>query len=479
MFDRYITTVDLGSSKLALSVARVSDGATEIIYYREYKSEGIKAGGIYNPTRTAGVLREAVGQAQKELNISIHSAVVNLPLAGIRQESRPAGTVREDPSSCITREEIEALRNAAVKDYPLEDEKKETIYRTVAQSFSTDEMIRASEEDIEGMPSEKLDCNFKVFIGPKRSVDNIENAFSQAGISVSAKYFCPEILAESILTEDEKDNGVGLVEMGGGVTSLTIYQGKLLRFYGAVPFGGKSITTDIKTEGAFNEALAENIKLAYGACQPDRLLNMSEKVIKILNDEDGLDQEITVKYLSEIISARVLEIFHSILFLLNESGYGSKLRSGLVLTGGGANLTNCVSYLRDLSGMNVRTGFPKLKRISSVDCAGLGETEAALTVGMVLTAAKDKRINCSDPYEVSKREFREMVREPEPAYEPEPVYEEVRETVVEVTEEAKEETAGPGRDGKVKWGEAIKQKLDKVLFDGILGKMYDEMEEEQ
>ena len=304
---------------------------------------------------------------------------------------------RSDPYSCISREEINNLKSLAIDSYPLEDEVKEEIYGAVAQSFSADDdLVCASEDDVTGVTAENLEGNFKIFIGSKKASSDLDTMLNFTGIAPARKVFIPTAVAQAVLTEAEKENGVALVEIGAGVTSLTIYKGGLLRHYSSIPFGGKSVTADIKYECGFTERLAENIKLAYGACEPDKLQSLSEKVIQINDDENGTYEQLPVKYLSEIINCRAKEIIDAVLFQIQESGFADNLRNGIVLTGGGADLVNFANLFKDMSGYAVRTGYPRTRKFSSGGCAGVTETSAAATVGMILEAKRDALLNCID-----------------------------------------------------------------------------------
>ncbi len=395
--ERYIAAADLGTSKIALSVAKVDGEDVQIIYYKEVPSDGIRYSCVFAPKRAATALEKAVKDAEDELGIKILQLVTGLPRYSIRQESASAKMGRSDPYSCITREEINNLKSLAIDSYPLEDELKEEIYGAVAQSFSADDdLVCASEDDVIGVTAENLEGNFKIFIGSKKASSDLDTMLNFTGIAPARKVFIPTAVAQAVLTEAEKENGVALVEVGAGVTSLTIYKGGLLRHYSSIPFGGKSITADIKYECGFNERLAENIKLAYGACQPDKLQSLSEKVIQINDDENGTYEQLPVKYLSEIISCRAREIIDAVLFQIQESGFADNLRNGIVLTGGGADLVNFANLFKDMSGYVVRIGFPRTRKFSSGGCAGVTETSAAATIGMILEAKRDGHLNCID-----------------------------------------------------------------------------------
>ncbi len=396
MEERYIATADLGTSKIALTVARVNGENTEVIYYNETPSEGIRYGSIFNPLKAAGKLRESIRLAEKSLGIKIMQIVTAMPRGSVRQENAPASIPRSEPYSCILQEEVNALKNITLDNYPLSDSGREEIYGAIAQSFSTDDVINASEEDIVGVPSEKLEGNFKIFVGAKRAVDNIYNMTNMLEVGVARKYFLPEICGRAVLTEGEMENGVGLVEIGAGVTSISIFQNNILRYYSSIPFGGNSITSDIKMECNIKSSLAESIKRSFGACMPEKLPSLSEKTLMIVNEEMGTTYKLPVKYLSEIITSRVHEIMQAIFFLIQESGYADRLRAGLVISGGGANLINCANIIKEESGYSVRVGYPHVKSFSNVECPGFGTTSSLASVAMLMVAREDPHLNCLD-----------------------------------------------------------------------------------
>ncbi|MBR4756458.1 MAG: rod shape-determining protein, partial [Bacteroidales bacterium] len=237
--------------------------------------------------------------------------------------------------------------------------------------------------------------NFKVFIGSRRHSINIDNVFNSMGIAIAKKYFTPGITARAVLKEEQMENGVALIDIGAGVSSVTIFKGKIMRYYAAIPFGGNSITNDIKSECNFSFALAENIKRAYGACMPNKLSALGEKSIQIVDENDIPTAQVTVKYISEIISARMKEIIEALLYHIQISGYAAEdiLRAGVVVTGGGAELVNCANYIKELSGYSVKIGVPR-RFYSFEGCPEAGETGAATSMGMIMAAKGDQMLNC-------------------------------------------------------------------------------------
>ena len=392
--DKHIVSIDLGSSKIALAVARVNGEDIQVIYYKETPSSGIRYSSIFNVMHIKEPLEAAIRQAEEELGIKITQAVVGMPKYPVRQESSNAEIRDRGHETDITVEDIDSLKDFAKSLYPLEDETKEAIYGAVAQSFSDGENFQIIENDIIGMTSDILEGNFKIFIGNKNDLNKIDTVMTRIEVAAMRKYFTAESTAKAVLTASEMENGVALIDFGGGSTSVSIYHGSIMRHYASIPFGGKNITQDIKTECQISEQLAENIKLAFGACMPEKLLNLSDKIIHIRSNSAEPDKQLPVKYLSEIITARVEEIIMAVLYEIEKSGFADMLRSGIVVTGGCAKTANLGSFIYDLSGYKVRTGYPQ-KVFSYQGCDGITETSAATSIGLILTATADQTVNCT------------------------------------------------------------------------------------
>lgn len=470
MQERFIATADLGTSKIALSVAKITGENIQIIYYRETPSEGIHYSHIFNPRKVSAVLQSAIKAAEDDLGMKILQIVVGLPRYKVSEESASGKIERSNPGMCIEQEEIDNLKSIAQDDYPIEDKLRDTIYDAVAQSFSADELVGGDEQDIVGTTADVLEGNFKVFVGSKKYESYIDMAITPLGIACAQKCFVPHCIAEAVLTENEREGGVALVEVGAGVTSVTIYQNGILRHYGSIPFGAKSITTDIQHEFAFQESLAENIKLAFGACMPEKLQSMSDKIIQVNDEDNGTYVQLPVKYLSEVITSRAREIMDAVLYHIQESGYADRLHCGIVLTGGGANLTNLCGLIKEMSGYNVRMGFPRNRMFSADGCPGIGECSAVASVGMILAAKRNGTLNCMEEAPAKVEEV-QVTEEPE---------EEQAGTVFdpEAFEKVKKEKKAPAAAPKPKkepviWKKFVNSVGD--LFNNTLGDMYDEM----
>jgi cell division protein FtsA len=411
MEEKNIVAIDLGSTKIAITVANVNGNDVQVTYYKERPSAGIRYSSVYNILHATEPVSRIIREAEEALDIRINQVVVGMPKYPVRQESNSV-VVNDRGEDCdITAENIAELKSYAEDSYPIEDPSKEAIYGVVAQSFSDSENFQIIEDDIIGMVSDVLEGHFKIFLGKKSNLKKIDTVMTKTGICARKKYFTAETTAKAVLTDAEMENGVALIDFGGGSTSVTIYHGKVMRHYASIPFGGKNITDDIKSECQISERLAENIKLAYGACMPEKLQSLSEKVLQIISNNNEPSKQITVKYLSEIITARIEEIIMAILYEIEESGFGDMLKSGLVITGGVAETANLSNFIYELSGYRVRTGYPK-GQFSTVGCNGIKDPSAATSVGLILAAKDELGINCAQSFKPSTHSV--VIEEDEP-----------------------------------------------------------------
>lgn len=451
--DRYIVAVDLGTSKIAVTVAKVNGENTEIVYYRETPSEGIRNSSVFNATQVSGPLAEALAQAEAALGIKITQAVVGMPKYPIRQESRTGKIEGRGYDTDITAEDVAELKRSAQDMYPLENPEVDAIYGAVAQSFSDGENFQIIENDILGMTSDILEGNFKIFIGKRSSLAKIDTVLKKAGIVAARKYFTADTTAKAVLLESEMENGVAMIDFGAGCVSVSIYHGSIMRHYASIPFGGKNITGDIQieSEGSISRDLAENIKIAFGACMPEKLQNLSEKIIHIKSDNGEADKKLPVKYLSEVITARVEEILMAVLYEIQQSGFADKLMSGIVVTGGCAQTANLGNFIYDLSGYRVRTGYPR-HLFSYQGCEGVTDTSASTSLGLIMEAKNDHTLNCAfgkDGY-IPETTVQEEETEEDPATEGE-LFKRTDVEVVKPKEEQKHEKKATPKKPKVTW----------------------------
>lgn len=392
--ERYIVAIDLGTTRISLTVAKTDQGNIDIVFHESAPSAGVNRGSVQNPRNAADVIRRLIAKAENDLEIKIQQAVVGYPKYYIREVAGEA-SMEIDESAEISEETIDALKDLAESKVQVEE--VETIYASLSQSFGDNESIGIREEDMIGRMSDSIEGNFKVFIGRKSHSDAIDNVFNKVGICPIRKYFTPSTTAEAVLDASEMENGVALVDMGGGVTSVSVFAGGVLRHYASIPFGGRSITYDIRSQCALDEELAENIKKGFGVCLSDRLQSMSDRIIRIKSSSSERDssKHIPVKLLAEIIEAREKEIIDAILYEIEQSGCADELRCGLVLTGGAVEMGGVSTLWQEMSGYNVRTGYARNR--FSTECLDVRRTDITTNIGMILAARKEHNLNCAVP----------------------------------------------------------------------------------
>ena len=463
--DRYIVAIDLGTSKIGLTVARINGENVQIVYYKETPSEGIRYSSVFNASQVSAPLSEAIRQAEAALGIKITQAVIGMPKYPVRLESSTGKIEGRGYDEDITVEDVAELKRSAQDMYPLENPNMEAIYGAVAQSFSDGENFQIIENDIIGMTSDVLEGHFKIFIGKKSSLAKIDTVLKKADIVAARKYFTADTTAKAVLLDSEMENGVAMIDFGGGCVSVSVYHGNIMRHYASIPFGGNNITGDIQleSEGSIGRELAENIKIAFGACMPEKIQNLSEKIIHIKSDNGEADKKLPVKYLSEIITARVEEILMAILYEIQQSGFADRLMSGIVVTGGCAQTANIGNLIYDLSGYRVRTGYPR-HMFSYQGCDGITDTSAATSIGLVLAAKEDHTLNCAFAKDGYVPETVMPVQEPETEEEPQ------KETLFDFEQV---ETPAPQENRK----KEPKPKADRVKWTDKIGRFWGDLYE--
>lgn len=461
--ERFVAAVDFGTKTTALAVARIEGNNTQIVFYKTAPSAGILHSAIAGVTKVEAVLKGLIDEAEKDLNIKISQIVTGLPRCFIRQQDATGTLPRNNPDDCISEEEIDTLKSLA-QESDQNNDSTEMIYGVIAQSFSTGDYFQLIENDVIGMTGEELTGHFKVFIGPKRPISSMTKVFNDLGIAVCRTYFTPVATAKAVLTEEEKSNGVALIDLGAGTTSVSIFSKKVLAAYGAIPFGGNTVTGDIRNEGGISEDLAENIKVAFGGCMPEKLLNFGEKIIQIETEDMSAYKQIPVTYLAEIITARMKEILDAMLWYIQESGLANELRKGIVITGGGSEMLNIANYIKELSGYNVRVAYPRHGFVAA-GAENILRTDAATIAGLILSG-RDDNVNCCIENEGGAT--RPGMEEPDEVVETVEVPEEPKE---EPAEKPKEEPAEEPKKEPEKKPEPEKKKKEKRPFIWtILGK---------
>lgn len=388
-----IIALDLGTSKFALLAAKVLGDNVQVEYYREVPAAGMKYGKIFNTREAGRALEPLINDAQDKLGYKIKSVVAGLPKFPVSSALGESEILDRQENTEIEEEEINELKRFAKDTYDLGSDNRQ-IFDAIAQSFDTDYEFQVMEDEIVGITSSRVKGNFKLFIGAKSDYNNIDNLLRKFGISAIRKYFTPVGIGRITLRLSEAKSGVALVDFGAGCTSVSIFKDKVLRFFGSIPFGAQTITNDIEKECSINSNIAENIKLAYGACMPEKLQNMRNKTLNIIGQDHN--KAVSMKYLSEIITAREEEIIMAVLYMIYKSGLADNV-STIVGTGGGANLTNLGLLITKISGCQFRIGRPNVQ-YATPDNELISYTTAAGAIGLLKMAMEEGDVSCNTEF---------------------------------------------------------------------------------
>ena len=350
---QFVAAIDVGTTKIVTLLGKRNENKKlEIVDFSRSDSKGIRRGEVLNPEDASSVIRETVMDLQKRTGIIFSEVFVGIAGQHICVLKSRNYINRPSYDESITAEDIEKLRRDA-NNIAL-DEGKEIIH-VLPQSYIVD-----NETDILkpiGMLGKRLEANFNIVVGNIDSIKRIKRCIQQVGLTIRDIVLEPLASSDAVLYDEEREAGVALVDIGGGTTDVAVFHDNVLRHSAVIPFGGFSVTKDLKTDLGLNEQTAEDVKIQFGAALSESA--EENKVIVIPSKIPGREpKEISFRNLANIIQARMEEIIDAIMFQIENSGCADKLGCGIVITGGGAMLRHLKELFRFRTGMDVRIGYP-------------------------------------------------------------------------------------------------------------------------
>ena len=342
--------LDIGTTSVKVVVAEYVDSQMNIIGVGNAKSEGINRGIIVDIEKTVQAIKRAVGQAEEKAGIHIRTVNVGIPANLLEVENCQGMIAVNNESKEITNEDVRNVASAAlVRSVPPERQ----IIAVLPQEFTVDgfEGIK----DPRGMIGVRLEMYGVMFTGPKTIIHNIRKCVEKAGLTIGQTIITPLALTESILSDGEKDFGTIVIDIGGGQTTTAVMHDKQLKFTNVNQEGGEYVTRDISTvlNTSFNNA--EALKINYGDAYPARTSASEEFPVDVIGKAEPV--KIDERYLSEIIEARMEQIFTKAKDVLDEID-ALDLPGGVVLTGGAASLPGVVDLAQEILGTPVKLHVP-------------------------------------------------------------------------------------------------------------------------
>ena len=347
--------LDIGTTKIVVMAGKKNEfNKVEILGIGKSKSLGVHRGVVNNITQTIQSIQQAVEEAKNLCGDNIEEVVVGIAGQHIRSLQHSDYITRENPEKVISQEDIEKLIQQVYKLVMLPGEE---IIHVLPQEFKVDGQSEIKEPI--GMYGGRLEANFHVVVGQVSSIKNIGRCIKSAGLSMGNITLEPLASSEAVLSREEKEAGVALIDIGGGTTDLAIFKDGIIRHTAVIPFGGNVITEDIKEGCSIIEKQAELLKIKFGSAWPGE--NKDTEIVSIPGLRGRDPKEISLKTLSKIINARVVEIIEQV--HLEIKNYGNdeqkkKLIGGIVLTGGGSQLKHLKQLVEYITGMDTRIGYP-------------------------------------------------------------------------------------------------------------------------
>jgi cell division protein FtsA len=352
MDSEIIVGLDIGTTKIVAMVGRRNEhGKIEILGYGKSTSVGVKRGVVSNIERTVQSIRAAVEEAENKSGVEIK--FVNVGIAGqhIKSIQHHGVIMRSNYEQEITQTDIDALTQDMFKLVMLPGEE---IIHALPQEYIIDN--EKGIKDPIGMCGIRMEANFHIITGQIAAAKNIYKCVNRATLEATDLILEPLASAEAVLSKEEKEAGVALVDIGGGTTDIAIFQEGIIRHTAVIALGGDIITEDIKEGCSIIKDQAEMLKIRFGSALSSE--SKENEIVSIPGLRGREPKEISLKNLANIIQARMEDIIEHIYYEIKNSGYEKRLIAGIVVTGGGAKLKHVAQLIEYMTGMDTRIGYP-------------------------------------------------------------------------------------------------------------------------
>jgi cell division protein FtsA len=401
--------LDIGTTKIVVMVGQKNEfDKVEILGIGKSKSLGVHRGVVNNITQTIQSIQQATLEANAKSGITVKEVVVGIAGQHIRSLQHSDYITRENADEVINEQDIETLINQVYKLVMLPGEE---IIHVLPQEYKVDGQAEIKEPI--GMYGGRLEANFHVVVGQVSSIRNIGRCINSAGLDMGKITLEPIASSDAVLSQEEKEAGVALIDIGGGTTDLAIFKDGIIRHTAVIPFGGNVITEDIKEGCSIIQKQAELLKVKFGSAWPGE--NKETEIVSIPGLRGRDPKEISLKTLSKIINARVIEIIEQAYLEIKNYGHEDqkkKLIAGIVLTGGGSQLKHLKQLVEYITGMDTRVGYPNEHLAGDTDeqttspmyATAVGLLMAALEKGPAETLSAEASVEGEEGTKVQESE---------------------------------------------------------------------------
>ena len=347
-----VVALDIGTTKVCAIAGRKNEhGKLEILGVGKVDSVGVMRGVVTNIEKTVNAISEAISSAERMAKEKFTHVHVGIAGQHIKSLQHRGILTRDNDHTEISQKDIQRLMNDMHKLVLPPGDK---ILHVIPQEYTVDNEQGIT--DPIGMSGVRLEANFHIITGQISASNNIHRCVERTTLKVESMTLEPIASAVAVLSEEEKEAGIALVDIGGGTTDITIFQEGIIRHTAVIPFGGNVITSDIKEGCTVMQHQAEALKVKFGAALSEEVYD--NRIITIPGIKGRDYKEISEKNLARIIQARMEEIFDYVVWEIRRSGYERKLIGGIVLTGGGSLLRDIEKLCEFHTGMSARIGVP-------------------------------------------------------------------------------------------------------------------------
>jgi cell division protein FtsA len=379
--DKYLVGLDVGSTKTCALLAEIEDEQVRFLALGAAESKGLRKGLIVNLDSTVSSIRRAVEEAESVANVPVESAVIGVAGGHVRGINSRGGVSLGPRPRDIDRDDVRRAIDAA-RNVSLPDDRE--VLHVLPHEFIVD--AQDGIRDPIGMLGQRLEANVHIVTSSISATQNLVTAANKAGILINDTVLEPLAAAEACLTQDERELGCCLLDIGGGTTELIVYGSGVVRHTGVVAIGGDHFTNDLAVGLRTPIPEAEKIKRQHG-CAAAHLLR-EDAAIEIASVGDRPPRSIFSRMLTDIIEPRAQELLALIADDLRRAGLNTQIPAGLIFTGGGACLYGLTELAEEGFHLPVRIAQPK----GILDLPEqVAQSEYATTVGLVLYAAKARR----------------------------------------------------------------------------------------
>jgi cell division protein FtsA len=347
-----VVALDIGTTKVCAIAGRKNEhGKLEILGVGKVDSVGVMRGVVTNIEKTVNAITEAIQSAERAAKTKFTHVHVGIAGQHIKSLQHRGILTRDNDHTEIGQKDIQRLVNDM---YKLVLPPGDKILHVIPQEYTVDNEQGIT--DPIGMSGVRLEANFHIITGQISASNNIHRCVERSGMRVESMTLEPIASAVAVLSEEEKEAGIALVDIGGGTTDITIFHEGIIRHTAVIPFGGNVITSDIKEGCSVMQVQAEQLKVKFGSALGEEVFDNRIITIPGLKGRDY--KEISEKNLARIIQARMEEIFDYVVWEIRRSGFERKLIGGIVLTGGGSLLRDIEKLCEFHTGMGTRIGIP-------------------------------------------------------------------------------------------------------------------------